>query len=123
MRVRQAAARIAGSKWLRWLGAACVLAIAVLSLAPKDWKGIDSPVAHGTTQHFMAYLITAAVIALGARRRLNPALVIAGLATYAGVLEVLQNWSPGRDPGLEGFISSSLGAAVGALAVFGSRRS
>jgi VanZ family protein len=90
-----------------------VVAIAVLSLVPRQLEGAHATVVHGPPQHFIAYLVAAVLIGLSARTRPNPLLLLAVLVAYAGLLEVLQNWSPGRDPAWEGFLSSSFGAAVG----------
>jgi VanZ family protein len=116
-------ARIVGSQWLRWLAAACVVAIAVLSLVPRSLEGANASLVHGPPKHFTAYLVAAVLIGLGARRRPNPAVLVVALAAYAGVLEILQNFSPGRDPAWEGFLSSSLGAVVGTALVAIFRRS
>ncbi len=116
-------ARIAGSRWLRWLGAACVVAIAVLSLVPRPLVGANGGVVHGPIQHVAAYLVAAVLIGLGSRRRPNLAILVAALAAYSGVLEVLQNWSPGREPGWAGVLASGFGAIVGAALVAVVRRS
>ena len=110
-------AQIVGSQWLRWLAGACIAAIAVLSLVPRQMEGTNASLVHGPPQHFLAYVVAAVLIGLAARRRPNPFILIVALAAYAGVLEILQNWSPGRDPAWEGFLSSSFGAAVGTALV------
>ena len=45
-----------------------------------------------------------------------PAWCIAGFWVYAGVLEYLQNFSPGRDVGMADVAVSALGALCGAIA-------
>jgi len=40
---------------------------------------------------------------------------------FAGLMEVLQQWSPGRSPEVEGFVASSLGAAAGAFVAYAVR--
>ena len=121
MTVREIGAWVAGSIWLRLAGAACVVAIAVLTLVPKEMKAVDTAVVSGPVQHFVAYFAAAVVIGLGARRRINPLVLVAALAVYSGVLEVLQNLAPGRDPAVEGVVWSGLGAVAGAALAFGIR--
>ena len=113
-------ARLVGSVWVRYAGALCVIAIAVLSLTPGHWQartGLPGPF-----EHFMAYCFTAAVITIGARSGRFPATIIAALVVFAGVMEILQHWAPGRDPAFTGFIASGIGAATGALLAFVARR-
>jgi VanZ family protein len=92
----------------------CIVALAVLSLIPKDHMlrtGFG-----GHIEHILAYLGTALVVAsaYGATRRLN---IVAGLVAYAGTLELLQNFSPGRTPAIEDFTSSSIGVLLGVALV------
>jgi len=121
MTVRDAVARTVGSRWLKGLTAALLAAIAVLSLVPKNIGGVDDGVIHGSPQHFSAYFVTAAVAGLATARRRNPVGVFLALAAFAGLMEVLQTFSPGRVPELEGFVASGLGAAAGALVAFAAR--
>ena len=43
--------------------------------------------------------------------------IVLGLWAYAGLLEYLQHFSPGRHPSVEDFAASALGAMCGGLAV------
>jgi VanZ family protein len=43
--------------------------------------------------------------------------IIDGFWVYAGILEYLQNFSPGRHPAIEDFAASALGALCGGLAI------
>jgi VanZ family protein len=43
--------------------------------------------------------------------------IIGGFWVYAGILEYLQHFSPGRHPSIGDFAASALGALCGALAV------
>jgi len=43
--------------------------------------------------------------------------IIGGFWMYAGILEHLQHFSPGRHPSIEDFAASPLGALCGGLAV------
>jgi VanZ family protein len=121
MNFRDTIERVAGSTWLRWLAASCLVAIAFLSLAPKTLEGVGESLPHGSIQHFVGYSVTAALFGLAARRRHNPIGMIVALMAFAALMEVLQSWSPGRHPEIEGFVASSLGAAVGAIAAYASR--
>jgi VanZ family protein len=91
----------------------CVVLLGVLSWLPGEEMvrtGFD-----GHVEHFTAYLGTMLMIAMaygaeaGVRR---PTLL---LVVYAGILELGQNFSPGRHPAVGDFASSSLGAVVGGL--------
>jgi VanZ family protein len=92
----------------------CIVLLAVLSWLPGNEMirtGMD-----GHIEHFTAYFGTMLVIAMaygaavGLRR---PTLL---LIAYAGILELGQNFSPGRHAAVADFASSSLGAIVGSLA-------
>jgi VanZ family protein len=88
----------------------CIVALAFLSLTPKDHMlrtGFG-----GHVEHILAYLGIAPVVAsaYGATRRRY---IVAGLIAYAGLLELLQNFSPGRIPALEDFACSSIGVLLG----------
>jgi VanZ family protein len=87
----------------------CIVALAVLSLIPKEHMlrtGLG-----GHIEHIFAYLGTALVVAsaYGSRRWH----IVAGLIAYAGTLELLQNFSPGRTPAVEDFAFSSIGVLLG----------
>ena len=120
--VRTFVAPVVGSKWLRLAGGVCIAIIAVLSLVPRYGPGIDNGAAQGPVQHFVAYLVAAALIGLGARQRQRVAIPIVAFAAYAGLLELLQFLAPGREPGLDGFLSSSLGAVAGTMLAFAFRQ-
>jgi VanZ family protein len=88
----------------------CIVALVVLSLLPKQHMlrtGFG-----GHIEHILAYLGTAFVVAFayGHTRRLH---IVGGLIAYAGMLELLQNFSPGRTPAIEDFACSSLGVLLG----------
>jgi VanZ family protein len=95
----------------RALIAACVILITVLSLLPGRWQERTS--LPGPVEHFIAYSGTGLILALVLPRRfLWPAAAM--LAAYSGLMEILQNFSPGRDPAVRDFIVSSAGAFFGA---------
>lgn len=90
----------------------CVLLLAVLSLLPADEMartGVD-----GHIEHAVAYAGTALFMALSYGAA-GPA---AGLVAYAGVLEFLQRYSPGRTSAFGDFAASSTGVLIGVAAAF-----
>jgi VanZ family protein len=100
---------------LRVLTWCCVALLAVLSLLPaQDMARTGLP---GRLEHFIAYAGSAAIAmtAYGASRGI--AQIIAGYWLYAGILEYLQHFSPGRHPSLWDFAASAFGALCGGLAV------
>jgi VanZ family protein len=92
---------------------ACLFLIVFLSLIPGRWQ--ERTALPGPVEHFIAYFLTATILGLATRRRYHPAYLTIGLAILAAVMEVLQHWSPGRDPEFIGFFGSSIGALAGAL--------
>jgi VanZ family protein len=89
----------------------CVILITVLSLLPGGWQARTA--LPGPVEHFIAYSGTGLILALVLPRRwLWPAAV--ALAAYSGLMEILQNFSPGRDPAVRDFLVSSAGAFLGA---------
>jgi VanZ family protein len=83
------------SRLLTW---ACVGLLAVLSLTPGDYMVRTS--APGDLEHFVAYLGTGVIACLGYARRMGYLVLAALLCAYAGVLEMAQNFAPGRHPDL-----------------------
>jgi VanZ family protein len=104
-------------KIFRWLAWIAVIALAVLSLVPGEFRP------HFTTsqyniEHFAAYFLTSAVVALAYRATIQSALAIVFfLAIYAGLLETAQLWIPGREARFTDFIASTLGVVAGILFV------
>lgn len=96
----------------------CVILLAVLSLLPaQDMVRTGIP---GELEHFAAYAGSASIATVGYGRR--GAVRIIGLFwIYAGILEYLQHFSPGRHPSITDFAASAFGAffggAVGAFLV------
>jgi VanZ family protein len=94
-------------------GWGCVGLIAVLSLLPGDEMVRTSLGGH--VEHAMAYAGTALLLSFGSPAR-KTWWIMAGLVAYAGLLEVLQNFSPGRHPAVEDWVASSTGVLVGCAA-------
>jgi VanZ family protein len=70
----------------------------------------------GEIEHFLAYGGSASIAPAGYGRQLPAARIIGLFWMYAGVLECLQHFSPGRNPSIEDFAASALGAVFGRLA-------
>ncbi len=107
---------ILSPRFARPVGWACVLLIAVLSLIPREME-IRTGFAP-SLEHAFAYACTGAALVLGYPRQRWWVMALA-LGAYSGVLEGLQAFSPGRRPGLDGFVASTLGAITGAHACRG----
>jgi VanZ family protein len=99
---------------LRILTWCCVILLAVLSLLPaQEMVRTGLP---GRLEHFVAYAGSAAIAmaGCGASRGMQ---IIGGFWVYAGILQYLQHFSPGRHPAIEDFGASALGALCGGLAI------
>jgi VanZ family protein len=71
----------------------------------------------GGLEHFAAYAGSAAIAMAGYGSSWGRVRVIGCFWIYAGILECLQHFSPGRHPSIEDFAASSFGAFCGGLAV------
>ena len=100
---------------LRVLTWCCVVLLAVLSLLPsEDMVRTGLP---GRLEHVIAYAGSAAIAMAASGATRGVAQMIAGFWLYAGILEYLQHFSPGRHPSLGDFGASAFGALCGGLAV------
>ena len=100
---------------LRFLTWCCVGLLAFLSLLPaEDMARTGLP---GELEHFAAYAGSAAIAMAGYGSGGKRLLIIGAFWLYAGILEYLQHFSPGRHPALLDFAASALGASCGGLAV------
>jgi VanZ family protein len=100
---------------IRFLTWCCVVLLAFLSLLPAEdmaWTGFP-----GELEHFAAYAGSVAIGMAGYGLNDSRLLVIGSFWLYAGVLEYLQHFSPGRRPAFLDFAASALGALCGGLAV------
>jgi VanZ family protein len=102
---------------LRFLTWVCVVLLAVLSLTPLEEiqslrTGLPGPV-----EHIIAYAGSTAIAMTGYGLNRGAARIIGCFWLYAGILEYLQNFSPGRNPALVDFAASALGALCGGVAV------
>jgi len=91
----------------------CVILLAVLSLLPaQDMVRTGIP---GELEHFVAYAGSTIIAMAGYGQRLGTVRIIGLSWIYAGVLEYLQHFSPGRHPSIADFAASALGALFGGL--------
>ena len=93
----------------------CVVLLAVLSLLPaQDMVRTGFP---GRVEHIVAYAGSAAIAMAGYGARWGAAQIVGGFWVYAGILEYLQHFSPGRHPAIGDFMASALGALCGGLVI------
>jgi hypothetical protein len=89
---------------LRVLTWCCVILLAVLSLLPaQQMVRTGLP---GRLEHFVAYAGSAAIAMAGYGASRGGMQIIGGFWVYAGILEYLQHFSPGRHPAIEDFAAS-----------------
>jgi VanZ family protein len=102
------------SAMLRFAAWFCVISLAVLSLLPAE-DMVRTGLA-GRLEHFIAYAGSATVTIGGYEDRYGRMGVIGFYWVYAGILEYLQQFSPGRHVSIWDFVASALGALCGVLA-------
>jgi len=99
---------------LTWLS---VVVLAVLSLTPGEEiepLRTDLP---GQVEHIIAYAGSGAIAMAGYGLNRGAVWVIGSLWVYAGILEYLQHFSPGRNPAIVDFAASAFGALCGGVVV------
>jgi VanZ family protein len=84
----------------------CIVLLAVLSLLPAE-EMVRSGLP-GQLEHFVAYAGSAAIATAGYGESRGGVQIIGGLWMYAGILESLQHFSPGRHQAFEDFAASAL---------------
>ena len=102
---------------LRVLTWVCVVFLAVMSLTPGEEiepLRTDLP---GQVEHIIAYAGSGAIAMAGYGLHRGPVRIIGWFWLYAGVLEYLQHFSPGRNPAVVDFAASAFGALCGGVAV------
>lgn len=101
--------------------AAVVIAFASLSpQAPAIQSGLSDKV-----DHLAAYTVLMLLMALGWSHRIGLGVLLAAAIGFGGLLELLQAFSPGRQPDWADFAVNSCGALIGlafAWLVFRQRR-
>jgi VanZ family protein len=110
----------------RVLAWCCVILLAVLSLLPGKWLAALSllpamkmvrTVLPASLEHYVTYAAVTAIAMAGYGRSLGGARIVGGLCMYAGSLEYVRHFSPGRHPSIWKFTGSALGALCGGLAI------
>jgi hypothetical protein len=108
---------------LAWCG---VILLAVLLLAPAHalaavWllplMKIMRAVLPATVEHFLAYTAVTAITMAAYGSSRGGVRIIGALCAYAGILEYLRHFSPGRHPSIAKFAGSALGALCGGLVI------
>ncbi len=94
-------------RWVAWL---LLLAIAVFTLSPIEFRPVTA--APVTLERFAAFAAIGAAFCLGYPRQRLPILVL--LLGIVGLLEVAQNYVPGRHGRLPDGIVKASGALLGA---------
>ena len=95
-----------------WPGAmSCVAALIALSWVPGQYV-LRTGVLSNYQEHFVAYALAGIVVA-AARRGTGPIYVAAFFILLAGVLELGQNFVPGRSAAVESVFASASGAIAG----------
>jgi VanZ family protein len=91
---------------LRLLTWACVVLLAVLSLMPLEEIEALRTDLPGQVEHIIAYAGSTAIAMAGYGLNRGATRIIGCFWLYAGILEYLQNFSPGRNPALVDFAGS-----------------
>jgi VanZ family protein len=102
------------SKLLRIAAWTCVVLLAVLSWLPAD--DMVRTAVNGRIEHFIAYMGAMLLVSAAYAHRLGLLRLMAILIGYAGMLELGQNFSPGRQSSVFDFAASSFGVIAGAIA-------
>ena len=93
----------------------CIIVLAISSLLPaEDMVRTGLP---GRIEHFVAYAGSAAIAMADYGPSRGGMQIIGGFWVYAGILEYLQHFSPGRHPAIEDFAASALGRFAAGLSV------
>jgi VanZ family protein len=101
-------------KLFRFAAWACIVLLGVLSLLPGEEMirtGINTRI-----EHVIAYMGTMFLVGAAYGLRLGLFRLVPRLVAYAGVLEIGQNFSPGRHASVLDFAASSSGVIAGAVA-------
>lgn len=95
-----------------WLA---ILTIAVLSLVPGEIRPHTLSISQ--LEHVIAYAITGALLAAGYPILSQRIIIVVGLTCYAGILEIVQLWVPGRTSKIIDLVAGSSGTLAGVLLV------
>jgi VanZ family protein len=98
-----------------FLGWMIVIAIAVLTAGPGEWR--PQTFVPAQFERFAAYFVASSLLAFGVTGRRRVILIGMLMMLYAGVLETAQLWIPGRDAGITDFAAKASGAWFGVLLI------
>ncbi len=99
-------------------GAAVVVAVASLSpQSPAVASGLGDKL-----DHLAAYTVLTVLMALGWAGRISIGIIFAAVAGFGGLLELLQAFSPGRQPDWADFAVNTTGCLIGLAAAVLIRR-
>jgi VanZ family protein len=101
-------------RFLTWVG---VVLLAILSLTPSEEIEAVRTDLPRQVEHIIAYAGSGAIAMAGYGLNRGAVQVIGFLWVYAGILEYLQHFSPGRNSAFVDFGASALGALFGGVAV------
>jgi VanZ family protein len=109
---RELTATLTNSLWTKAASGVCLLFIVVYSLIPQAERlGTGIP---GEIEHVLAYGVTGLLLGLSFRSEKGPLWAAMHLAWIACLLEVLQQWAPGRHPRLSDAVISAAAGVLGA---------
>ena len=98
------------------------LTVALCALVPGEYRPHIEGFS-GKEEHALAYLVLGVLTVIAARQRVNVVRLCLIIVAYAGILEFLQLFAPGRHAAVGDFLASSLGGIMGiTLATFALRR-
>jgi len=100
-------------KMVKIAGGLAVIALAVLSLVPRELRPHTG--APGPLEHVLAYAIASGLLTFGYVKRYQPPIIVLSLCLYAAILEIAQIWVSGRNPTVIDFAASSAGALIGSV--------
>ena len=97
-----------------YLGSTLIIILSLVPGSARPHSGVG-----GNYEHGIAYALVGFAFAMGYRAIRERLLSGLALAVGAAILELLQNFIPGRNPEVAGFVASTTGAWLGlAVAIF-----
>jgi VanZ family protein len=111
-RIRAGLSRILDARTAGRLAAVlCIVLLAIMPLVPAKTMVLELS---GELEHVIAYAATTFLLAIAFGKRHTTRIVIA-LVLFAGIVEFLQHFSPGRTPSLWDYMFSVAGILAGGV--------